>query len=91
MGVFRKKPPKDLPKSYTLTAFDMQGEGEDITREGEDAFATFADAANWIFKYIPPTYSIHVECQGIPVMDLCLFGLEGELLENKETTSNDSI
>lgn len=91
MGILKKKPPKDLPKTYTVTAFDMQREGEDICRQGDNAFVSFADAANWIFKNVPPTYSIHVECQGIPVMDLCLFGLEGELLEDKETIGDDSL
>lgn len=89
--VFIKKKPKDLPKIYNVTAFDMQGDGEDIERSGENAFETFADAANWIFNHVPPTYIIHVDCDGIPVMDLCLFGLEGELLENKETTGDNSL
>ncbi len=78
MFKFNKK--KDLPKQYYVYSYDFQNQDNKIEKSGEDGFVTFADACNWAFNNVPSTYHITIKCGEIPVFEVCLFGLKGEIL-----------
>lgn len=81
------KKKKDLPKQYSVWAYDFQDKDSKIEMSGESGFTNFADACNWAFKHVPATYHITIKCGEIPVFEVCLFGLKGEIL-NEDGDSN---